>query len=322
VILNKVRDAFMHFRNFYCPFFLVVRFMMRRIRNLPLSSVSMALNSRSCILRPVIVGTSNHRLLPNPQTRYFASDNKKEKKSSEDGDLKSTLNDINKKYEEEKAKNESANPSSSSSNNPFAAQSPSFFGNVKDLLVDASQVVVENVRLAYQEMMGETKESSLRKTLKQADSYKAPNQRTEENKDENGDNEGAEEKVDHGPSAIVVVKEGKSAWESMKERLQDSPIIRELLKNAKKAGSVAGETNLGKSATNLGRNVKDKISDAREFWETSQNPLVYTLSGIWENVTGETEEGLATAAFRKLDQDWIKVSFFILYQDFSKMVAF
>ena len=33
--------------------------------------------------------------------------------------------------------------------------------------------------------------------------------------------------------------------------------------------------------------MKEKVEDAREFWETSQNPIVYTLSGVWDNVTAE-----------------------------------
>ena len=47
--------------------------------------------------------------------------------------------------------------------------------------------------------------------------------------------------------------------------------------------------------------------DAREFWETSQSPLVYKLSGAWESLTAPTEEGMAVAAIQKLDPDFILV---------------
>lgn len=47
--------------------------------------------------------------------------------------------------------------------------------------------------------------------------------------------------------------------------------------------------------------------DAREFWETSQSPLVYKLSGAWESLTAPTEEGLAVATIQKLDPDFILV---------------
>jgi hypothetical protein len=94
----------------------------------------------------------------------------------------------------------------------------------------------------------------------------------------------------------------------MKERLQDSPFIREILKNSRKVSQQAAATDIGKQAANVGRAVSDKLEDARTFWETSQNPIVYTLSGVWENVTGETEEGIAIKEIRKLDPNFIKVS--------------
>jgi hypothetical protein len=74
--------------------------------------------------------------------------------------------------------------------------------------------------------------------------------------------------------------------------------------------------------------VKDKLEDAREIWETSQNPIIYTLSGIWDNVTGKlivktiplcgleccwnsgtTEEGRCIAQIRKLDPGFDKVDY-------------
>ena len=30
--------------------------------------------------------------------------------------------------------------------------------------------------------------------------------------------------------------------------------------------------------------------DVREFWETSQSPIVYKLSEVWDMVSSETEE--------------------------------
>jgi hypothetical protein len=50
-----------------------------------------------------------------------------------------------------------------------------------------------------------------------------------------------------------------------------------------------------------------RVQDAREFWETSQSPLVYKLSGAWESLTAPTEEGIAVAAIQKLDPDFILV---------------
>ena len=92
----------------------------------------------------------------------------------------------------------------------------------------------------------------------------------------------------------------------MKERLKDSPFIREILKNTSKIGQAAANTDIGKKAQDIGKSFNDKLSDAREFWETSQNPIVYSISGIWENMTGETEEGIAIGEIRKLDSNFIK----------------
>jgi hypothetical protein len=48
---------------------------------------------------------------------------------------------------------------------------------------------------------------------------------------------------------------------------------------AKVYQKAASETDIGKSAQKATQNVRDKIEDAREFWETSQNPIIHTLSG-------------------------------------------
>jgi hypothetical protein len=52
--------------------------------------------------------------------------------------------------------------------------------------------------------------------------------------------------------------------------------------------------------------LKDKLNDAREIWETSQNPLVTMVAGVWENLTGETEEGVTIAEIRKKDPKFVK----------------
>jgi hypothetical protein len=223
-------------------------------------------------------------------------------------DLKDTLNDINKKYTEEKERSKekaAEGAASTSQQQTTVPQGPSFLSKAFQWTKDTTYVVAEGIRSAYDELREGEKESMLKKKFTQAESYKAPKKEPKE-----GEEEIEEEKPEEpvGPSSLVVVKEGKSAWEQMKERLQDSPLIREILKNSKKVGQAAASTDIGKKAQDVGQNVKDKISDAREFWETSQNPLVYTLSGIWDNVTGETEEGLATAALRRLDAKWSKVT--------------
>jgi predicted translin family RNA/ssDNA-binding protein len=110
----------------------------------------------------------------------------------------------------------------------------------------------------------------------------------------------------------------------MKARLQSSPIFREILKNSKKISSAAANTDIGKKAQEVTNKVQDKIEDIREIWETSQNPLVYTLSGVWDSMTAETEEALTLTAIQKLDPNFSKVSFrdvFIILNDLSRSVG-
>merc|ERR1712070_640987 len=79
-----------------------------------------------------------------------------------------------------------------------------------------------------------------------------------------------------------------------------------ILKNSRRMGQQAAATDVGKAAADMGRSVNEKVEDAREFWETSQNPLVYTISGVWDSLTGETEEGITIAEIRKLDPKFSK----------------
>ena len=102
------------------------------------------------------------------------------------------------------------------------------------------------------------------------------------------------------------VKEATSEWEKMKQRLSNNPLIREILKGSKKAYNAAADTDIGQKVEDAGERVKERMEDAREFWETSQNPIVYTLSGVWDNMTGDTEEGIVTSEILKLDPDFDK----------------
>eukprot|EP01032_Pedospumella_encystans_P021883 gene21883-24814_t len=191
-------------------------------------------------------------------------------------------------------------------------QLPKFdFHAIKNWTLDSYDSLVDNVRGAYSEMIGESKESHLTRKVHQAESFRRAKPTDEEEEDEDlTDAERAAKEAkareEAGPSAIVLVKDPKSAWESMRERLADSPLIREMMKNSRKIGQQAASTDIGKTAVNATKAVQDKIEDAKEFWETSQNPLVYTISGVWDSLTGETEEGIAVAEIRKYDPKFVK----------------
>jgi len=184
------------------------------------------------------------------------------------------------------------------------------FSKLMDLGRETYYSIVEGFREGMAELRGEQAESHISRKVHQAESFRRKAKKDEEEDEDLTEAERAakeaKEREEAGPSAIVLVKDPKSAWESMKERLQDSPFIREILKNSRKVGQQAASTDLGKKAADASQAVQDKIEDARNFWETSQNPIVYTLSGVWENMTGETEEGIAIAEIRKLDPNFNK----------------
>ena len=249
--------------------------------------------------------------------RYFSNE-----------DLKETLNKVKNSYKEKAEEGEGKEGSqkigeenvedekNAEGEKNTEQQKPSFKmpeinrDQIINYVRDSYDFIVDNIRQGYAEMMGEGKESYLNRRVHQAESFRRKAVKDEEEDDlTDAEREAkeAKEREEAGPSAIVVVKDPKSAWESMKERLQDSPFIREILKNSRKVGKQAAATDLGKQATDMGKSVQDKIEDARNFWETSQNPLVYTMSGVWDSLTGETEEGIAIAEIKKLDPHFNKV---------------
>mmetsp|Transcript_31198 Transcript_31198/g.93535 ORF Transcript_31198/g.93535 Transcript_31198/m.93535 type:complete len:210 (-) Transcript_31198:600-1229(-) len=56
------------------------------------------------------------------------------------------------------------------------------------------------------------------------------------------------------------------------------------------------------------KQVKEKVDhlsdDAREAWETSQNPWVYRVSSVYDTLTAESEYAVAVKELRKLDPDF------------------
>lgn len=216
-------------------------------------------------------------------------------------DFQETLKRVQSEAEarSKEAAGEDPSPSSSSS----SSSSASFSGmDVMGRLREWYEYLDDNVRAAYQEMSGQSKSSVLHRTVQQADSFRKPTQ-----KKEAGEREGEEEEVveeeaaPSGPSAIVLVKEPTSQWERMKQRLEGSQVIREMLRNAKKFQSAAADTDLGKQAARVGQSFREKLEDAREFYETSQSPMVYKVAGLISDLTAATEEGNATTAILKLD---------------------
>jgi hypothetical protein len=128
------------------------------------------------------------------------------------------------------------------------------FRKASDFATDAYVTVRENVSMAWADLTGASRQSTLRKTVLQADSFR----RGGDAAAAEGEGE-AEAAAYDGPTAMVVVKDRGSAWDQMKARLSSSPLIREMLKNTKKATAAAASTDVGKKAFETGRNMKDKV---------------------------------------------------------------
>lgn len=169
----------------------------------------------------------------------------------------------------------------------------------------------ENFTRASAELVGtdktENKERAVVKKLKQPKVKKA---KTSEGK---GEGEGeAEEKEEEekgeekgGVASLMIVKTAGEAWKRLQERLNEAPIIQELLG----ASRVVAKGSLGRGAKAATDAVKDKVEDAQEAWETSQHPLVYKVSSAWDSMTAENEIGIGVRELRRLDpsfslEDW------------------
>ena len=106
------------------------------------------------------------------------------------------------------------------------------------------------------------------------------------------------EKKEFDPrEAQLMVIEQEDTWKELRERLRKAPIISDILDGTQRARKRINETSAAKK-------VKDMQEDAREFWETSQNPLVYQASSIVDAVTAETDTAAATRELRRLDPNF------------------
>eukprot|EP00536_Pseudo-nitzschia_multiseries_P015777 jgi/Psemu1/43819/gm1.43819_g len=102
-----------------------------------------------------------------------------------------------------------------------------------------------------------------------------------------------------GPVSIMVIDESENltAWERMQKRLTDAPVIQDILARSEDIYEKTG-------AKKARQKVDHLAEDAREAWETSQNPWVYRVSSVYETVTAETPESIAVAELRKLDPEF------------------
>jgi mitochondrial import inner membrane translocase subunit TIM44 len=107
------------------------------------------------------------------------------------------------------------------------------------------------------------------------------------------------EKEYSGPVEIMVIDESErlTAWERMQRRLTDAPIIQDIL-------SKAGDIYEKSGAKKVKEKADDLAEDAKEAWETSQNPWVYRMSSVYDTLTRESEYTVAIRELRKLDPEF------------------
>jgi mitochondrial import inner membrane translocase subunit TIM44 len=102
-----------------------------------------------------------------------------------------------------------------------------------------------------------------------------------------------------GTVEIMVIDEAEnlSAWQRMQRRLAEAPIIQGIMTRAEEIYETSG-------AKQVKQRVDDLSDDAKEAWETSQNPWVYRISSVYDTVTQESEYTVAARELRKLDPDF------------------
>merc|ERR1712113_1064627 len=83
-------------------------------------------------------------------------------------------------------------------------------------------------------------------------------------------------------------------FERMRRRLSEAPIIQDFLQRA-------GEMYETSGVKSVKEKLEDAKEDAKEAWETSQNPWVYRVSNVYETLTAENEFGMAERHLRNLD---------------------
>eukprot|EP01029_Cantina_marsupialis_P028641 TRINITY_DN777814_c0_g1_i1.p1 TRINITY_DN777814_c0_g1~~TRINITY_DN777814_c0_g1_i1.p1 ORF type:complete len:419 (-),score=135.22 TRINITY_DN777814_c0_g1_i1:507-1763(-) len=93
---------------------------------------------------------------------------------------------------------------------------------------------------------------------------------------------------------IVSDHQKGSTWESFLTILNKTPIINHMVAEAEKALK-------SEQVQKVKNQLKDKVEDARQVYETSQNPWVYRFSYAWDSVFTESETGAALSEIKKMD---------------------
>lgn len=199
-----------------------------------------------------------------PVVCYFSTDSK-EKDSNNSGD---SLRDAVHRLKQDNSNNTTTENVSSNNDD--------LFRKAADLLDTAKS----EIALTWQELLNAGKPKSINKKIHPTETPEGNAEYT-------------------GPVEIMVIDESEhlTAWERMQRRLTEAPIIADMLSK----GEVLYESSGAKQAK---QKVDHLSEDAREAWETSQNPWVYRMSSVYDTLTQEHEYTVAVRELRKLDPDF------------------
>jgi len=199
--------------------------------------------------------------------RYFSATSEKKEEKDAPEEEEESLKDTVRRMQQEKGK---ASDDSNEQMNDFMRKASSFWSTA-----------TEEVNQTWGELLQSGERKSINKKIGHPEDTL----------------EGEEEYT--GPVAIMVIDESENmtAWERMQKRLTDAPVIQDILSRSEQVYEKSG-------AKNAKQKVDHLAEDAREAWETSQNPWVYRVSSVYETITAETPESIAVAELRKLDPDF------------------
>jgi len=132
---------------------------------------------------------------------------------------------------------------------------------------------------------------------------------------EDANAEAAEEEDDtaneSGTTAVMMKEVHKTQWEKRMESLSDTVEKSALYREARKAQRSMQASNnpiIAKTREKM-QQASEAAEDAREVWETSQDPLLWKLRDTADTIFGETEQGYVKGEILRIDAGFDEMEF-------------
>ena len=94
---------------------------------------------------------------------------------------------------------------------------------------------------------------------------------------------------------IMAVDNSNDIWAQVADLLKDAPLIEKLLDMSKKV-----------KESKFGETISYASEDMREKWETSQHPLVYKISAVYDELFSESDTAKAIKEVRRTDPTFLE----------------